>query len=244
MAALQGAVALIEVDDLAVTVAEHLHLDVAWAGDVFLDQDAGIAEGGLALALGRGEAVGEVFGALNLPHPLAAAAGDGLDQHRIADGVGLGLQTGQRLVLAEIAGRDGHAGGDHQGLGGILQPHGADGGRGRADPDQAGGHDGLGEVGVLGQEAIAGMDGLGARGLRGGQNLRRVQIGVSGRGGADQDGFIGLADVQGLRIGLGIDRDRADAHAAGGAEDATGDLATIGDQDGFEHGSVVEVASG
>ena len=57
---------------------------------------------------------------------------------------------------------------------------------------------------------------------------------------ADQDGFIGLADVQGLRIGPGIDGDGPDTHAAGGAEDATGDLATIGDQDGFKHGSVLD----
>ena len=32
----------------------------------------------------------------------------------------------------------------------------------RADPGQAGVDDGLGEVGVLGQEAVAGVDGVGA----------------------------------------------------------------------------------
>ena len=242
MAALQGAVALIKMDDGAVRVPEHLHLDVARAGDVFLDQDAGVAEGGLALAPGRGEAVGEILGAVDLPHPLAAAAGDSLDQDRIADGIGLGLQAGQRLVLTEIAGRDRHAGRDHQGFGSILQPHGADGGGRRADPDQTGGHDSLGEVGILGQEAIAGMDGLGARGLCGGEHLRRVQIGFACRGRADQDGLIGLPDMQGLRIGLGIDGDGPDAHATGGAEHAAGDLATIGDQDGGEHGSVLDAS--
>jgi len=236
VAALQGAVALIEVDDGAVRIPEHLHLDVARAGDVFLDQDARVAEGGLALALGRGEAVGEVFSAIDLFHPLAAAAGDGLDQHRIADGVGFLLQAVRRLVLAQIAGGDRHAGLDHQGFGGVLQTHGADGGGGRADPDQSGGYDGLGKVGVLGQEAIARVDGLGARGLGGSQNLGGVQIGFAGRGRADQDGLIGLADVQRLGIGFGIDGDGPDAHAAGSPEDATGDLATIGDQDGFEHG--------
>src|SRR5690606_7471738 len=155
VAALQRAVALEQVDDVALRVAEDLHLDMARAGDIFLYQDAGVAEGGLALALGPGEAGGEVLGPLDLLHALAAAAGDRLDQHRIADGVGLLLEAFQRLVLAEIAGGDRHARLAHQRLGGVLQAHGADGGGGRTDPDQAGGYDRLGEVGVLGQEAVA-----------------------------------------------------------------------------------------
>src|SRR5690606_27313285 len=152
VAALQRAVAFVQVDDVALAVAEHLHLDVARAGDVFLDQDPRVAEGGLALSLGRGEAVGEVLGPVDLLHALAAAAGDRLDQHRIADGVGFPTQALGGLVVAEIAGGDRHAGLDHQSLGGVFQAHGADGGGRRADPDQTGGHDGLGEVGVLGQE--------------------------------------------------------------------------------------------
>ena len=58
-------------------------------GDIFLDQHARIAEGGLRLAL-RGFQRGlEVGVALDLAHALAAAAGHRLDQHRIADLVGL-----------------------------------------------------------------------------------------------------------------------------------------------------------
>ena len=100
----------------------------------------------------------------------------------------------------------------------------------------AGGGDRLGEVGVLGQEAVAGVDGLGAGGFRGGQHLPSVQIGFAGGGGADQHRLVSLAHVQGAGVGLGIDGDGAQAHAAGGAEHAAGDLAAIGDQDGFEHG--------
>ena len=37
-------------------------------------------------------------------------------------------------------------------------------------------------------------------------------------------------------VGLGIDRDGVDAEPASGGEHAAGDLATIGDQDRFEHG--------
>jgi hypothetical protein len=42
--------------------------------------------------------------------------------------------------------------------------------------------------------------------------------------------------MQGMGIGLGIDRDRADAHAVERANDAAGDFAAIGDQDFLEHG--------
>ena len=228
-----------QVDDIAVGVAEDLHLDVARAGDVFLDQHARVAEGGLALALGRGKAVGEVLGAVDLLHALAAAAGDRLDQHRIADGVGFLAQALGRLVVTEVAGGDRDAGLDHQRLGGVLQAHGADGGGRRADPHEAGGHDRLGEVGVLGQEAVAGVDGLGPRGFRGGQHLVGVEVGVAGGSRADQHRLVGLAHVQGVGVGFGMDGDGAQAHAAGGAEHAAGDLAAIGDQDGFEHGCVL-----
>jgi hypothetical protein len=39
-----------------------------------------------------------------------------------------------------------------------------------------------------------------------------------------------------LRIGVGVDGDGGDAHPAGGADDAGGDFAPVGDQDLLEHG--------
>jgi hypothetical protein len=36
-------------------------------------------------------------------------------------------------------------------------------------------------------------------------------------------------------VGVGIDRDRLDAHAARGLDDPAGDFAAIGDQDALEH---------
>jgi hypothetical protein len=41
--------------------------------------------------------------------------------------------------------------------------------------------------------------------------------------------------VQGVLVGLRIDRDRLDPHAAGGLDDPAGDFATIGNQDALEH---------
>ncbi len=50
VAALGGAVALAEGEDVAVAVAEDLDLDVTGAGDVFFEVDAGVAEVGAAEA--------------------------------------------------------------------------------------------------------------------------------------------------------------------------------------------------
>ena len=49
VAALQRAVALAQVDGVALAVAEHLDLDVARLGEVLLEIDAVVAEGGLGL---------------------------------------------------------------------------------------------------------------------------------------------------------------------------------------------------
>ena len=88
MAALQGAIALVEMDSVAVAVGKNLHLDVARRGDVFLDQHAFVAEGGFRLAHGSGERGLEIGVAVDPAHALAAAAGHRLDQHRVADLVG------------------------------------------------------------------------------------------------------------------------------------------------------------
>ena len=48
--------------------------------------------------------------------------------------------------------------------------------------------------------------------------------------------LVGLADVQRPCVRIGLDRDRADTERARGADDAAGNLATVGDQQRFDHG--------
>ena len=85
MAALDGAVALEEVQATAVRVGEDLDLDVARPRQVLLDQHVIVGERGLGLALGAGQRLGEFGHILDHAHALAAAAGRRLDQHRKAD---------------------------------------------------------------------------------------------------------------------------------------------------------------
>src|SRR3546814_9277634 len=99
VAALERAIALEQMDDVAVRIAEHLHFDVAGREDIFLDQHAIVAERAGGLALARLQRVGELLRSIDAAHPLAAAARDRLDEHRLADRIGLGLQVIGVLIL-------------------------------------------------------------------------------------------------------------------------------------------------
>ena len=94
---------------------------------------------------------------------------------------------------------------------------------------------GPGEAGILGEEAVAGMDGLRLAAARHVEDLVHVEIRLAGRRRTDGIGVIGFADVQRLAVHVGEDGDRLDAHLAAGANDAHRNFAAIGDQDSFEH---------
>ena len=81
----------------------------------------------------------------------------------------------------------------------------------------------------FGEEPVARMHRVGAGALRGLDQGVGVEIGAGAAAG-DGLGVIAGAHVQGLRVVLGEDGDRLDAHLGGGAGDADGDLATVRDQ--------------
>ena len=85
MAALQRAVALAEMDGVALAVAEHLDFDVARPLQIFFQIDRVVAERGLGLGARGGERGGEIVLDMRDLHAAAAAAGRGLHQHRKAD---------------------------------------------------------------------------------------------------------------------------------------------------------------
>ena len=235
IAALDRAFALAEINDVAVLVAQHLDLDVARIGDEFLDEHAVVAEGGLRLRLRPCEAFRHLGLGIGNAHALAAAAGGSLDHHRIADLLGDLYRLDLVGDHTEMAGHGGDVCGGRRFLGLDLVAHGGDGLGVRPDEHDAGGFQRLGERLALGQEAVAGMHGLGARRLAGRQNLVDQQVALGRFGRADGDGGIGHLDMQGVLVGLGIDRDGLDPHAAGGLDDPAGDFAAIGNQNTLEH---------
>ena len=236
VAALGRAFALVEVQRVAVRIGEHLDLDVARRRHVALQQHAVAAEGVGGLALAAFQLGDEVLQPVHHAHALAAATVGGLDHQREADARGFAGQRVRRLVLAGIAGDDGHARGRHQFLRTGLAAHLAHRRARGPDEHQAGRGDGIGEVGVLRQEAVAGMDGLrtGFPGRR--DDGVAAQVAVRRARPADQVGLVGLAYVLGIGVRLGVHRDGADAESTAGTDDTAGDLAAVGDQDFREHG--------
>ncbi len=107
---LQRAIALEQMHHVAVGVGEDLDLDMARREDVFLHQHARIAECARGLALRALQGGVEIRHLLDPPHPFAAAARDRLDEHRIADLVGLLAQEIRLLPGAVIARHDRNAG--------------------------------------------------------------------------------------------------------------------------------------
>jgi hypothetical protein len=170
-----------------VVIAEDLDLDVARPLEVALEEQRVVAEGAGRLALGRLEGRRQLVRSPDDAHALAAAAGRGLDQQREADRQALAAQARDLLIVAVIAGHHRHAGGDRALLGRLLRAEERDHQRRRADEGQAGGRHRLGEVGVLRQEAVAGVDRVGAAlGRRRDQPLDQ-QVAVAGRRRAQPD---------------------------------------------------------
>src|SRR5580698_3970163 len=87
------------------------------------------------------------------------------------------------------------------------------------------------EFRVLAQGAVARMDRVRSMLLRGFEDAILTQVAFGGSGGPNMLRFIGHADMQRAPVGIRKHRDTAYVHLAQGANNAHGDLATIGDQD-------------
>ena len=154
-------------DGVALAVAEHLDLDVAGMGKIFLEIDGVVGEAGLGLDARRGQRRIELFLDMGDLHAAAAAARRSLDQDGIAD-VGRDL-----LRLLEIGDRALRAWNERQAerlrslLGLDLVAHEPDMLSTRSDEGDFVLFEDLGEAGILGEEAIAGMHGVCAGDLAG-----------------------------------------------------------------------------
>ena len=87
------------------------------------------------------------------------------------------------------------------------------------------------EVGVLGQETVAGVDGVRAGLRRNGEQLADVQVRVSRRVAAQAVGLVGSANVHGIGVDVCVDSHGQDAGVVAGSGDADCDFATVRDQD-------------
>ncbi len=240
VAALEGAVAGGDHHDVAVGVCEALGLDVAGPVEVALDEALAAAEGCDGFTHGRVVELGDFLqGAGDLQAAAATAErrldrdrqtvllGEGDDFLGAGDGVGGAGDQGGAGALGDVSGGD-------------LVTQVPDRLRRRADPGQAGIQDGLGEVGVLGQEAVPRMDRV-RSGLRcRGEDLAHVEVAGGGGVTTQRVGLVGDADMQRVTVRVRVDRHTGDPRIPARTSDADSDFATIGDEHLAHDGSLLE----
>jgi hypothetical protein len=235
VATLHCAIAFMEMHEIAVHVAQYLHLDVARIAHQLLHIHFVVAECRQRFAPGGGKRGFEIVLALQNPHPSAAPAPTRLEHQRVTD------SGSEAHALLQIPGQwrgcrhhrhtgcDGRVAGRH-----LVAKHAHDLRR-RADPANAGIDDRLREIGVLREKAVTRVDCVDLRLPRDTQDVVDVEIGGERLFAfADQIAFVRLEAVESKAVLLRIDGDRADVHLRGGTHDADGDFRAIGYQQGSD----------
>ena len=233
MTALNRAFALAEREHTAVGIAQHLHLDVSRRGDQLLEVERAVAERRQSLTARALERVVEVIGSLDQAHSLPTAARGCLQQHRIADLGG---------CLGRFIGSDGF-GARHQrqpgrcqfSLGLDLVAHARHHVCVGADEDEVVVLARADEVRVLGQEAVARMDGLATGRLAGRHDRGDVEVALGCRGRSDADGPV--CETRRKRSGVRsrVDGDGLDTELVQRADHPHRDLAAVGNEHAREH---------
>ncbi|MNS75691.1 hypothetical protein D3C72_1092180 [compost metagenome] len=216
-------------------IGKDLHFHMSRPLQIFFDQHAVIAEGGQRLAFCAGKFRRKFAFLPHDAHALAAAAGRGLEQNGITYSVRFTAKPLFRLILTVKAGNDGNARLRHQRFRLAFPAHGADRCRRRANENKTGGGTGFGETGIFREETITRMDRFRAGRFCGGDDFFAVEIGSTRGRGANGDCLVGQCHMHGVTVGIRIDGNGAYAHLGGGADDAAGDFAPVGDQYFREH---------
>ena len=191
--------------DRSLSVAEDLNLDVTGARDETLEVKAPVPERGHRLSARLRDLGLELRGGLGDADSAAAAASRRLDHQRIADGFSRSAGRARILDAPVGARHGGHARARRHLARHGLVAHGADRLGSRSHEYEPGAFDHRGEVRVLRQEAVAGMDGVGAARDGGRDDGLLVEVGFCGVRRPDLDDFVRHPRGQHLPVG-GADR--------------------------------------
>ena len=210
-------------------VAEDLDLDVAGAGDETFEEHRIGSEARPPRPLDRLESIRERAGVGAHPHADSTATGHRFEHHRVTDA----LRRGQRRVYV----------GQHIGTRCQRNPSrvGRVASRGlvteqtnllgrRTEEDQARGFDRGRELGVLTQEPVAGVNGVGTPFESRGDHGVRTQIALQRRAGTDVDAVVRQSDVGRVGVRRRVDRHTRQAHAMNRRQNSHRDLAAVRDK--------------
>ena len=225
---LNGAIPLAQVHGVAVPVRENLNLYMAGLNHGFFKDQLVVAEGLFGFRPGPFNVVGQFGFALNQAHAPASPAGGSLDHQGIANVFCGGDEFVVAGVVPFITGYHGDTGLLHGDFGPTLAAHQFDSRGWRANEDQAGIFAGIGEGGILGEEAVARVDAVGAGFAGGLEDGIAVQVGGGHLCRANADGFVGHFYVHGSGVGLGVDGHGAVTQGFGSFDDTNCDFASVG----------------
>jgi hypothetical protein len=94
---------------------------------------------------------------------------------------------------------------------------------------------GFSKGGVLREESIAGVEGVGAGAASDVEDEATAEIGFGSGRRAKAEGFVGGEDVESSAVGVREDGDGGQAEFATGADETEGNFSAVGDED-FAHG--------
>ena len=206
--ALERAVALAQMVDVAVFVRQNLHLNVLGLHEEFFHEDVAAAEGFLRLAVHQLVGGLDLLRAVAAAHTAPATAGGGLQDHGEAEADRLFQRVVGVPQRLGAAGNGGDAALQRDLLGTELVAHFRQHVGGGAHKQDAVCLAGAGEVGVLGQEAVAGVDGGDAAPAGKADDAGNVQIRTQRRFLlAHQVRFVRLGAEDGVGVLVGVDCD-------------------------------------
>ena len=190
---------------------------------------------GFGLDPGDGNCVDEILRTLGDLHAAAAAAGGRLDDDGIAD---VGCDAQRLCLIGYSVGRAGNARHTEPGgrpLGLDLVPHDPDMLRLWADEGDLVLFENVGETRILGEEAVARMDGVCAGNFASRNDRGDVKITVARRRRANAYAFVGQLDVHRVFVGRRIDSDCRNPELLGRAQHPQCDFSSVRDQNLIEH---------
>ncbi|MNF43344.1 hypothetical protein D3C84_244230 [compost metagenome] len=216
--------------DVAEAVAEDLRFDVLGIDDAFFQEHFGRTEGLGCFGNHPREILFEFFAAVAATDTATATTGSGFEHHRVTDAVALDQGFFDVRYVTFGARRHRYTGLDHAAPGFGLVAHAANDFRRRANEfDAALGAD-VCQLGIFRKETVTGVQRIAAGFNRQVHQLARVQ--VTGQWlGTDAVGLVRALHMQRMAVGVGKNRNRANAHFGAGSHDSYGNLTTVGDQD-------------